>query len=51
MQFYAWLIIPLILAYEGAYVADESHGDREDANVFMFYGKFDALTKRHLPTK
>ena len=51
MQFYAWLIIPLILAYAGVYVADEGHGDREDANVFMFYGKFDIFTKRQLPTK
>ena len=37
--------------YEGVYVADEGYGDREDANVSMFYGKSGALTKRHLPTK
>ena len=38
------------LPVDYTFVADEGHGYREDANVFMFYGKFDAFMKRHLPT-
>ena len=33
------------------FVADEGHGYREDANVFMFYKKFDAFIKRIIPPK
>ena len=39
------------LPVDYTFVAEEGHGYREDANVFMFYSKFDAFMKRHLPTK
>ena len=39
------------LPVDYTFVPDEGHGYREDANVFMFYNKFDAFIKRNLPTK
>ena len=39
------------LPVDYTFVAEEGHGYREDANVFMFYNKFDAFMRRHLPTK
>ena len=39
------------LPVDYSFVPKEGRGYREDANVFMFYNKFDALMKRHLPTK
>ncbi len=37
------------LPVDYTFVAEEGHGYREDANVFMFYKKFDAFMKLHLP--
>ena len=39
------------LAFDYTFVPDEGHRYREDANVFMFYNKFDAFSKRNLTTK
>ena len=39
------------LPVDYTFVPDEGHGYREDANVFMFYNKFDAFIKRNLTTK
>ena len=39
------------LTVDYTFVSEEGHGYREDANVFMFYKKFDAFMKRHVSTK
>ena len=39
------------LPIDHTFVPDEGHRYREDANVFLFYNKFDAFIKRNLTTK